>query len=117
MELQQSPLYADYITSLGWTVAPIGKQYIFLKKFPFVGGFMKIQRVTKLPDIRSVQSLIHKYHVKFLSIEPDASVSSKEIQTWMHSLPKNVRVSTDYYLPTKTVRVPLILSVDQIFQS
>lgn len=107
MEIQQSKPYANFITSLGWNVLIQNRQYYFLKRLPFVGALLKVQRVTVLPDVNTFVSLLTREHVRRLAIEPDSKISMRVLNEWVKKIPKHILVSHDPFLPTKTVRVDL----------
>jgi lipid II:glycine glycyltransferase (peptidoglycan interpeptide bridge formation enzyme) len=115
MEIQQSPLYAEYIKNLKWVVENINGSYIFIKPFLFIGGLMKIQRTKKLPDIKKLVPIIKKYRIRTIAIEPDASVTS--LCAWLMTIPKYIKINKDYFLPTKTIRIDLQPTESEIFQS
>lgn len=115
MEIQQSPLYASYITSLGWHVESLGKSQLFVKQFPFYGGFAKLQRATRLPTMRELKPLLSKYHVKKLSVEPDAMFPQNKFTQWIANISPHVSLVTTPYIPTKTIRVDLDGSEEDIF--
>lgn len=117
MEIQQSPLFAKYILSLGWIVEQIDKDYIYIKKLPFIGSICKIQRTKKLPPVRSFLTLCKRYYIHTIALEPDSSLSETAVTNWLAKLPSSIHVNTDYYLPTKTIRVNLRPSINKIFQS
>lgn len=117
MELQQSSLYADYIKSLGWIVEEINGEYVYTKKLLFLKSLLKIQRVTKLPSLKLLLPLIHRHNVGTIAIEPDSSVPTAHLITWLHQLPSSIKVNTDYFLPTQTIRVNLKPETDSIFRS
>ncbi|MBI5018777.1 peptidoglycan bridge formation glycyltransferase FemA/FemB family protein [Candidatus Gottesmanbacteria bacterium] len=115
MEIQQSPLYAEYIRSLGWSVELLDGMYIFIRPFPFIGGLAKIQRTLTLPDKKKFTALLEKYHVKTIVIEPDSRVRQSDFSRWCRDMGKNFRINTDPYIPTKTIRVSLTGTEDEIF--
>ncbi|MEK7119015.1 MAG: hypothetical protein AAB889_00660, partial [Patescibacteria group bacterium] len=116
MEIQQSPLYAQYIKSLGWHVEPVGDGQLFVKQFPLYGGFAKLQRVTRLPTIHHLLPLLSKYHVRKLSVEPDAIVPQKKFSQWVAQISPHVSLVTTPYIPTKTIRVDCGSNEQQIFK-
>lgn len=76
MELQQSPLYANYIEALRWKIITAGGIRMFYKKIPFIGGLLKIQRPNKLPDITD---LVRKLKINTVAIEP---VETQDIRAY-----------------------------------
>ncbi len=117
MEIQQSAPYAAYIRSLQWIVETVDGAYIYIKPFPVIGGFAKIQRVTTLPPIDKLIPILTRHHVRTLAIEPDASLSQRALNTWRGSLPNFLRINTDPFLPTKTIRVDLTPTESGMFRS
>ena len=116
MEIQQSPHYTTYITSLGWQVETIDNSHLFIKQFPFFGGFAKLQRTTSLPDTHRLLSLMNKYNIKRLSIEPDSGVPQKKFSVWLERLRPHISLVTTPYISTKTIRVDLKANEQEIFE-
>lgn len=117
MEIQQSPLFVQYIKKLGWTTEKIGKYTMFIKSFFFMGAIGKLQRTTALPSSKRIIALIKKHHIKLLVVEPDSKISSKTFSQWIAQLKPYVRISTAHYLSTKTIRVDLTPSEENIFHN
>ncbi len=117
MEIQQSPLFVQYIKKLGWTIEKIGNYTIFIKSFFFMGAIGKLQRTTALPSSTKIIALIKKHHIKLLVIEPDSKISSKTFSLWIDHIKSYVRISTAHYLSTKTIRVDLTPSEENIFHN
>ncbi|MBI5620922.1 peptidoglycan bridge formation glycyltransferase FemA/FemB family protein [Candidatus Gottesmanbacteria bacterium] len=115
MEVQQSPLYAQYIQRLGWNVQKVDGNNLFIKRFPLYGGFAKLQRTTRLPSIRHLLPIFSKYHVRKLSVEPDSYIPQKKFCQWLTELSPHISIVTTPYIPTKTIRVDLAQSLDVIF--
>lgn len=117
MEIQQSPLFIQYIKKLGWTTEKIGKYTIFIKPFFFIGAIGKLQRTTTLPSSAKIIALIKKHRIKLLVVEPDSKISSKTFSLWIDHIKPYVRISTAHYLSTKTIRVDLKAAEDDIFHN
>ncbi|MEK7577321.1 MAG: peptidoglycan bridge formation glycyltransferase FemA/FemB family protein [Patescibacteria group bacterium] len=116
MEIQQSPLFAQYIKQLGWKTEKIGPYTLFIKSFFFIGAIGKLQRTTTLPSYKTIIALIKKHRIKLLVVEPDHSISSKALSLFTTMLKPHVRISTAHYLSTKTIRVDLTSLDDDIFK-
>lgn len=117
MEIQQSKPYANFIRSLGWQVVIHNKQYYFLKRFPFIGALLKVQRVTTLPNMSAFTRILTQERITRLVIEPDMRIHTDDLNRWITKLPKHISVSRDPYLPTKTIRINLIPSEETIFRN
>ncbi len=115
MEIQQSPLYTSYIKRLGWQVEEVDGSNLFIKRFPLYGGFAKLQRSTKLPKVDRLLPILKKYRVKRLAVEPDSSVDQHAFSEWLNSLYPTKLQRSGAYLPTKTIRIDLTGSEDEIF--
>jgi lipid II:glycine glycyltransferase (peptidoglycan interpeptide bridge formation enzyme) len=117
MEVQQSPLYATYIQLLGWRVVQLNRTNVFIKYFPFVGGFAKIHRPQKLPTLKAINDFCIAHKIKKLAIEPDITVSQDEFSRWYKKIPPSITLNTSAFLPTKTLHIPLTVSESSLFAS
>ncbi len=115
MELQQSPLYVQFIKTLNWRVITLGDTHIFLRHIPFAGTIAKIQRPTKLPPIHALIPLLKKEKVRLTIAEASAGQNPKEFEDWCKRLRTHVRLGTDPYLPTKTICIDLAPTETEIF--
>lgn len=116
MEIQQSPLYAQYITKLGWKVVRHQGFNMFIKQFPLYGGLVKIQRFTKLLNLDKLIPLLKEHRARRIIVEPDANVTQGEFDRWVTQLSQKFTINKSPYLPTKTSLVDLKPSEDEIFQ-
>ncbi len=116
MEIQQSSLYAKYLQGLGWQIPKVNGFYVFIKKFPLIGGFAKIQRVPKLPKKKALLSLLARYNVRRIIVEPDASIKQTQFTHWCTSLSKHMKFLMSPYLATKTNIIDLTVSEKDMFQ-
>jgi len=112
MELQQSPIYAKYIESLGWTILRVDGVQMFYKKIPLTGGLLKIQRPKKLPKITD---LVQQYRIKTVAIEPHPTQDISTYKRWCTSLGKYCRVVRSSYQPTKTLFIDVTAAEEEIF--
>lgn len=106
-DIHQSPTYANYMRAIGWTVESIGGVNAFIKKIPFVGAVIKIQRPDKIPSEQSLQKLKEKYHAKRITIEPSLDYEPRTM---------NYELLSDPYLPTKTIHIDLRPTEEKIFK-
>jgi len=108
MELQQSPIYAKYIASLGWQIIVQDGVRMFYKKIPLIGGLLKIQRPKKLPRIPDID-------IKTIAIEPTEKQNMAAYKKWVSTIGKKYRVVRSEYMPTKTILVDLTPPEEIIF--
>lgn len=107
-DIRQDKHYADYLNKEGWTTERVGGIYYFIKKFPIIGSFLKVQRPKNI-DFGVIDRLCRKYGVFQIIIEPDIRHFSHE------SLVKNgFKLSNSPYLPTKTLQIDLTRSISVI---
>jgi len=100
-DIRQTPEYAKYMKSIGWVVEKKNNTYFYIKKFPIVGSFMKLQRPEKI-DFKKVNSLAKKYRVFQIIIEPLGEI-------------KEYKLSKSPFLPSKTIELDLTKSETQLF--
>jgi len=116
MEIQQSAVYARYVQQLGWDVVRIKGGNMFIRRFPLLGGYAKIQRVSRLPPLTTLLPVLQHHNVSVVAVEPDASVNQPMFQSWIAALSRSFRVSRTHFLPTKTIRIDLDSSEEDIFR-
>lgn len=117
MELQQSSLYANYIASLKWNIISLDGVHMFYKRIPFLGGLLKIQRPPRLPNPRKLTETIRELNVKTVAIEPVQRQRSDLYKKWVKAVSRYARVSRSEYMLTKTIRIPLSPTEDNIFRA
>ncbi len=117
MEVQQTPLYRQYILSLGWSVQTIDDVAVFYKHLPFVGVMAKIQRPEHLPYIPKLIPFLQKLHVRTLLVEAKADENPTFFTNYIRSLSKFFKIITSPFLPTKTMCVDVTPSEEHMFSS
>jgi len=101
--IRQSSLWAAYLEKLGWQVDKIDGNFIYIKKFPLIGAFIKIQRVKNF-DLKKIESVRKKYRAFSIKIEPDFSAP----KSFINSLQKLGFKKDNFPLsPPKTIWVNL----------
>lgn len=116
-ELHQSDLFAKYIKTLHWTVETIDGQQIFVRQFPFMGGFGKMQRPYPLPSITELKKVIQKHHIKRMVIEASEKENQETFFHWVSEVKQFVAVTPTPYLQSKSIRIDLTPKEDAIFHS
>jgi hypothetical protein len=103
-DLRQSPEYGRYMKHLGWRVEKLGTEQIFVRKLGPV-AIAKLQRNKNVPDQVQLNEVLKKYKVMMCKVEP---LVGKQLGYPVSSWP---------LLGTKTLRVNLRPSEDEIFRS
>jgi len=77
-DVRQTPEYAEYMRSRGWNVEKVGGVYIFAKRLPLLGSFIKVQRYKNLPlqSIEEAKRRHKAFQVVLEPIERDAEIAS-----------------------------------------
>jgi lipid II:glycine glycyltransferase (peptidoglycan interpeptide bridge formation enzyme) len=94
--------------SIGWKVRRIAGVNVFIKHFPLIGSFIKIQRATTIPDISQIKTLINKERAFKVVIEPDVNCNVSELENHGFKL-------TSPYAPSKTIQIDLTPPLDAVF--
>lgn len=120
-DLRQSKEYTDYLRSIGWQVEthlPAGRKYplhIYLKHFPILGWFAKIQRPDYLNN-KVIDFIESNYHPHQFSIEP-AHYASKSVAGGPLLKKLGFKLSNSPSLPSKTLVIDLNKSQKEILDS
>ncbi|MBI5619441.1 peptidoglycan bridge formation glycyltransferase FemA/FemB family protein [Candidatus Gottesmanbacteria bacterium] len=115
MEIQQSPLYADFIKLLNWQIVSADGVNIFFKHFPFIGSMAKMHRPPKLPDIKRLVPILKEQKIRSISVEPDSNIEQKKFNPWIKKLAQHITINKTHFLPTKTIHIDLTVSEGEIF--
>ena len=102
-DIRQSPHYAKYMENIGWMVDRKNGVNYYIKKFPLIGSFIKIQRPEKIV-YQHIDVLAVKHKAFQIIIEPKKSTHYSQL------IAHNFRSSKSPYLPSKTVHIDLTKS-------
>lgn len=109
-DIRQSVEYARVMAKNGWSVKKVGEVNIFIKHFPIIGNFIKVQRPSHL-DQKTLNKIIKNYKAFRILIAP----SNKKQEVL---LTKNgFKGTKSPYIPTKTLIVNLSKSKESILNS
>lgn len=110
-DLRQSPQYAKYIKSIGWTVEKINGCHFYIRKIPLTPfSIIKVQRPKKIP-FKKIDQLAKKYCALQIIIEPNYHIliyDKQKLQSY------DYRLSKSPFLPTKTIHLDLTQSKAKI---
>ena len=108
IDIRQSPEYAKYMTRIGWHVEKINNTNYFIKKFPLIGSFIKVQRPNNI-NINIINKLIKKHRAFQIVVEPTSKLDTK-------ILLNNKYKQTSPYVPSKTLHLNLKLSEKNLYK-
>lgn len=113
MDLRQSRSYARYLNLIGWKTERIDGTYVFIKKFPFIGSLIKIQRPEKVPSLVKIEKLAREYRAFQISLEPKKQLEKSAIEQFKK---RGYKSSSSAFLPTKTLRLDLNQGIEEILK-
>jgi lipid II:glycine glycyltransferase (peptidoglycan interpeptide bridge formation enzyme) len=106
-DIRQTKKYATYMAAVGWKVEKVDGVYCYLRKFPVIGYFVKIQRPKNFGDL-IIRRLRKKYRIFQIVIEPENEYIAYSIKYIGFNRSKNP------YVPSKTLIVDLTKSPEKI---
>lgn len=109
VDLRQTPNYARFMKSIGWIVERKDGVNYFIKKFPLVGSFIKIQRPEKI-DYQYIDVLAVKYHTFQIVIEPLDKYQALSVKK------KRYKQNKIPFIPSKTISIDLTKSDKQLLK-
>lgn len=99
-DLRQTSAYAKYMHSLGWTVEGKPGNLAYIRKFPLIGNFIKMQRPVRL-NHQLIDSLIGKFKPFQFIVEPTNALQQSILTK------HRFRQSKTYFVPSKTIHIDL----------
>lgn len=115
IDIRQSPQYASFMTDLGWKVEKVGRWNAFVKYFPLIGSYIKIQKIQPPIPFREIESLKEKYKIIKLQISPDSIESNKKI--YNQFLDNKFKIDYSPNIPTRTIHISLTNSEKVLFSN
>ncbi len=111
-DLRQTKEYGEYMESLGWKVAELGRcGKIFLRPLGPL-KLAKFQRFTKIPEINLLDELMNKERVVMCKLEPSEKIQETELNSFTAAGFKKDKWPL---LASKTLRVDLRPATEVIF--
>lgn len=109
LDLRQTSEYAKYLEKIDWKVEKLKSGYAYIKKVPFIGNLIKIQRPQTL-NYNKIRNLITEYKPFQIIIEPKNQYQVSSIK--YHGF----KQSRSYFLPSKTIYIDLTKSEKQLLK-
>ncbi len=110
MDIRQSERYGRYLSEEGWVVERLDGINYFIKRLPFIGSILKVQRPEKI-YFNTIEKLCHKYKVFQIIIEPSSTINGQLL------VANGYKLSNSPYLPTKTLQIDLTRSKESILHN
>lgn len=109
LDLRQTLEYAKYMESIGWIVERIDGVNYFIRKFPLIGSFIKIQRPGKV-DFNQINKIAKRHKAFQVIIEPKDLTYNRQLIT------HNFRQSRTPFIPAKTIHIDLTKSEGKLLK-
>jgi lipid II:glycine glycyltransferase (peptidoglycan interpeptide bridge formation enzyme) len=110
-DLRQSKEYARYLQQAGWRVEKTNGVFVFIRPIPLTPfSIIKIQRPTRLPDLKKTESLAKKYRSLLIFIEPKKAID-RQLAIIRN---QGYRLCRSHFLPTKTIHLDLTQSEKEL---
>lgn len=117
-DIRQSPIFARFMHDIGWEVKKIHAQFVYMRKFPFVGFFAKMPRPKPSFPFSQLQTFITDNHIFRFKISPFIPSSSKEFTKLKNQfLSHNFKVDNFPFNPTTTICIDLTQSEEILFKN
>lgn len=101
-ELRQTAEYAKYMQLIDWHVQNVKSVYVYAKKIPLLGWFIKIQRPPRILEQKDLVSVLSGKRLFMLDIE---ALTEKQSEFFKDNYGYKAIKSTS--LPSKTIRIDL----------
>lgn len=101
---------------IGWRVEKLNGCQIFIRRFPLIGSFIKIQRPNFPIPFKEIAKLAKKYRAFKIIIEPRREITNKWQVLKARFKKYGYKYTNHPYLPTKTIYIDLIKKEKEIFQ-
>ena len=112
-DVQQSKKYSQYMKRVGWIVERVNGCQIFIRQFPLIGSFIKIQKPNYPIPLAKIEEVSRKYRAFKVVVEPGVikKLSNEVIKEFEKY---DYKESNSPYLPTKTIHINLTRSEKEI---
>src|SRR4030065_2513244 len=113
LDLRQTSEYAEYMQNTGLVVEKSSNCFVYIKKFPIIGSFIKIQRPQQF-NHKTIEQLIKKYRAFQVVLEPILSTNIRAVVSQNQLIAKDLKQSKCPFLPSKTIHIDLSKSQEQL---
>jgi len=117
-DIRQSPQFARFMETLGWKTETVGKNRVYLKKFPILGFFAKIPRLTLPLEWKKLEQLKEKYRIFKLKLAPHLTINDKKYYKYKKALQDNgFAIEQSPFNPVTTILIDLTQSESKLFNN
>jgi lipid II:glycine glycyltransferase (peptidoglycan interpeptide bridge formation enzyme) len=119
VDYRQSEEYCQYFSKKGWVIERIGSTRVLIKKIPWLGSIIKIQRGSANTPLVEIEKIAKKTKALLVVIEPDITTEDAHYAKLEESL-KLAGYNDDlnlFFSATKTAYIDLTKSEESIVSS
>lgn len=113
IDIRQTQEYANYLKKEGWIVERINSVNYFIKKIPFIGAILKIQRPEEI-NLNTINKLCRKYRVFQIVLETNSTTIINSTKYHDILISYRFKLSKSPYLPSKTLQIDLREPISKI---
>lgn len=118
VDYRQSEEYGRYFSKKGWLVENVGETLVLIKKIPWIGSIIKIQRCSGEISLVEIEKMARKNRALFVVIEPDIKTEDAYYTKLEQIFKLSGYKDLNYFLsPTKTAYIDLSKSEENILSS
>lgn len=114
-DLRQSKEWAEFLASQGWIVEEIDGTKVYIRKLPFCGSAIKIQRPPAIPPCETIDKIAKKHRAFFVKLEPSANSGSTI--NYQQLTINNFEPDKAPSLPTKNTVVDLTKPKEELWKT
>lgn len=117
-DYRQSEEYSQYFSKNGWVVERVGPTLVLIKKIPWIGSIIKIQRCPANTPLVEIEKIAKKNRALFVVIEPDIKTEDAGYASLEQIFKSNGYRDLNFFLsPTKTAYIDLSKSEEKLLSS
>jgi lipid II:glycine glycyltransferase (peptidoglycan interpeptide bridge formation enzyme) len=116
-DIRQSSQFDQFMKDLHWQIKKIDGQYIYLRKFPFIGYFAKIPRLVFPYNFKELSVFVKRNRIFKLKIAPfvyEGDINYKKYKDKLLSF--GLKIDNEPFNPTTTIYIDLLQPENKIFQ-
>ncbi len=115
-DIRQSRFFANFMKDLGWKTEKIKNSYVYLRRFPLLGYFAKVPKITPPLPLTEIDALRLKYNIFQIMVAPDIPTDNRQYKILLRQLEvKKFKVDISPFNPTTDIRFDLAIDEKDIF--
>lgn len=117
-DYRQSEEYSQFFSKKGWVVERAGSTLVLIKKIPWIGSIIKIQRGSANTPLVEIEKIAKENKALFVAIEPDIKTEDIRYTELEQIFKREGYKDLNFFLsPTKTAYIDLTKSEENLLSS